>query len=320
MRRGFLLGKFMPPHSGHVFLCQTAARLCDRLTVLVCSLPDDPIPGEQRFAWMKELLPGVEVIHHDIPAPQEPADHPDFWNIWKRICLNAHDGPIDIVFGSEPYVDRLAVELGAKPLIVDAGRLAFPVSGTAVRENPASVWRFIPGVVRPYFQKRVVLFGAESTGKSTMAEWLAAEFQTLFVPEYGRTYDAHRKGGTWSEQDFEAIAVGHEAMRAAIAPSAGPILIEDTDPLLTRVWEEFLLGKSRDVDFDRPLADLYLLQDIDMPWTDDGTRYQGDPAARKAFHERCRELLREVRVNWKLVSGSVKERRAQCIAEIASLD
>ena len=84
MTRGFLLGKFMPPHAGHVFLCRTAAQLCDRLTVLVCSLPGDPIPGEKRFEWMRELLPGVTVVHHDRPVPQEPQDHPDFWDIWRK--------------------------------------------------------------------------------------------------------------------------------------------------------------------------------------------------------------------------------------------
>jgi HTH-type transcriptional regulator, transcriptional repressor of NAD biosynthesis genes len=317
MKRGFLLGKFLPPHMGHLFLCRTAARLCDQLTVLVCSLPEDPIPGEKRFAWMKELLPSVRMVHHDRPAPQEPGDHPEFWKLWKDICQEAHPEPIELVFGSEPYVNRLADELGAKPLIVDTARIAFPVSGTAVRDNPTSAWRYIPGVVRPYFQKRVVLFGAESTGKSTMAEWLARRFGSPFVPEYGRTYDANRSSDNWTRQDFEAIADGHEAMRATIAPEAGPVLIEDTDPLLTRVWEEFLLGKPHSTTFERPLADLYLLQDIDMPWQDDGTRYQGDPQARKAFHDRCRQLLDEVGANWQLIIGSVEQRRAQCIKEIA---
>ena len=319
MRRGFLLGKFLPPHAGHVFLCKTAAGLCDELTVLVCSLPDDPIPGGKRFEWMTELLPGVRVVHHDRPVPQAPSDHPDFWKIWKGICREAHPDPVDLVFGSEPYIDRLAEELGAKPLMVDAARLAFPVSGTAVRKDPSAHWSFIPGAVRPYFQRRVVLFGAESTGKSTMAEWLAGVFRTRFVPEYGRTYDAHRGSADWTKQDFEAIANGHEAMRAAIAPKAGPILIEDTDPLLTRIWEEFLTGGAASADFRRPLADLYLLQDIDLPWQNDGTRYQGDPWAREQFHSRCQQLLRDVGANWRLISGSSIERKVQCEEEIRSL-
>ena len=48
MRRGFLLGKFMPPHAGHVTLIRSARALVDELTILLCSLPGDPIDGEQR--------------------------------------------------------------------------------------------------------------------------------------------------------------------------------------------------------------------------------------------------------------------------------
>lgn len=55
--RGFLLGKFMPPHAGHMLLCEGARALVDELTVLVCSLPGDPIESELRLAWMRELLP-----------------------------------------------------------------------------------------------------------------------------------------------------------------------------------------------------------------------------------------------------------------------
>lgn len=314
--RGFLLGKFMPPHAGHVFLCRTAAQLCDRLTVLVCSLPGDPIPGEKRFEWMRELLPGVTVVHHDRPVPQEPQDHPDFWDIWRNICRLAHPEPIDRVFGSEDYVNRLAAELAAEAVVLDTARLAFPVSGTAVRSNPASVWRFVPGPVRPYYQKRVVLFGAESTGKSTLAGSLARHFGTLHVPEYGRTYDANRKGALWTKRDFEAIVRGHEAMRAAIAPEAGYLLFEDTDPLLTRVWEECLLGEAPSDEVRHPLADLYLLLDTDIPWLNDGTRYQEDPVARQRFQSRCRQLLEDVGANWRLISGSSAERWSQCLAAV----
>ena len=64
MKRGFILGKFMPPHAGHVTLVQSARALVDELTILFCSLPDDPIPGETRHAWLRELFPDCRIAWH----------------------------------------------------------------------------------------------------------------------------------------------------------------------------------------------------------------------------------------------------------------
>ncbi|WP_299509340.1 AAA family ATPase [Cypionkella sp.] len=244
---------------------------------------------------------------------------PDFWPIWRGICTAAQPLPITSVFGSEPYVVRLAAELGATPVLIDPDRLAFPVSATAIRTNPAAHWRFVPGPIRALYQKRVVLFGAESVGKSTMTRALAAHFDTLFVPEYGRTHDAFKPDLAWSEADFTMIAAGHRAMRAAIAPQAGAILFEDTDPLLTSVWQEYLLGGPAGPAKISDPADLYLLLDTDMPWINDGTRYQADTDHRCAFHRRCLEVLADVGANVCVVSGAPQERWQTCLSAISAL-
>ena len=313
--RGFLLGKFLPPHAGHIFMCRTAMQLCDELTVLVCTLDRDPIEGALRARWMRELLPGARVVHFDRDVPQEPSEHPDFWTIWREICVGAHSERIDLVFGSEPYVIRLAQELGARPWMIDPDRIAFPVSGTAVRDEPWAYWHMIPGVVRPHFQKRIVTIGAESTGKTTLTALLASRYDTLQVPEYGRTYDAWRTG-EWSPEDFTAISMGHAAMRAAISPQAGPLLFEDTDELATRVWEKALTGgvslRPRPA---RP-ADLYLLLDTDLTWMDDGTRYMADQAFRQRFQQDCRQELAEAGGEYVEIGGVGEERLRNAMAAV----
>ena len=75
-KRGFVLGKFMPPHAGHVYLCDFGRAYVDELTILVCSLPDDPIPGELRHQWMKEMFPATRVLHCPEIVPQAPEDDP----------------------------------------------------------------------------------------------------------------------------------------------------------------------------------------------------------------------------------------------------
>lgn len=318
MKRGFLLGKFLPPHEGHRFLARTAQEMCDELTVLVCSLPTDPIAGALRFDWMRDMLPGVRVLHHDRVVPQEPADHPDFWSIWRRITLDAMGGAVDVVFGSERYVHRLALEVGAEACLIDPERLAFPTSGTAVRRDPFGQWRFVPPEVRPHFQRRAVLVGAESVGKSTLARDLAHALSTLYVPEYGRIHDANRPPGPWTDADFSRIASGHRAMRRALAGRAGPILIEDTDPFLTQVWQGFLTG-SRPFGPPEDLADLYLVLDIDCPWVDDGTRYQGQVFAREGFQAEVLAQLDRFGARTVLIRGAWEERRRAALDALATL-
>src|SRR6185437_14432598 len=173
MTRGFLLGKFMPPHNGHLMLCDFARAYCDELTVLVCTRPSEPIDGMLRYEWMRELCPDARVVHFDRDTPQEPSDHPEFWTIWRGIVRQAHPEPIDCVFASEAYGARLAEEAGAKFVPFDPLRLATPVSSTAIREDPFANWQFLPPPVRAHYSRSVCLHGPESTGKSTLAAALA---------------------------------------------------------------------------------------------------------------------------------------------------
>lgn len=319
MRRGFLLGKFLPPHAGHIAMCRMAAAMVDRLTVMVCTLDREPIPGRLRAGWMRAELPGCEIVHFAEDIPQEPADHPDFWPIWRETIRGLHPEPVDRVFGSEPYVHRLAAELGAEAVLVDPARIAFPVSGREVRADPAGNWAHVPGTVRPWYQKRLVTFGPESVGKSTLAGLLAREAGGPVVPEYGRTYDENRPDRPWDEAQLLAIAEGHEAHRAAIAPAAGPVLVEDTDPLMTAVWAEMLLGRRVPALEARARADLYLMLDADVPFVQDGGRYFDDGGRRAEFFTRCRALLDRAGARYEVLSGDWTARETAGRAALARL-
>lgn len=324
MQRGFLLGKFMPPHAGHLFLCEVARARVDQLTVLLCSHDAEPIPGDLRAEWMADSLRGLDVrlrhMHRDIP--QQPTDHPDFWAIWKAAIAEYHPEPIDWVFGSETYVQPLAETLGAKAFVVDLQRRAVPVSATRIRTDPAAHWPHVPPAVRPYFQRRITLLGPESAGKSTLAEDLSNLSGGALIPEYGRDYDAHFRGGQgWSPTDFMAIAQGHLALAGPIARNAGPVLIEDTDPLQTLVWAEYLLGDAPPdlvaLVVRMRLPNLYLLLGPQVKWRDDGTRYSGDPQVRGWFRDRLAHWLDRLGARWVHIdAASWDARQAQAMAAL----
>lgn len=319
MTRGFLLGKFMPPHQGHVFLCRTARALVDELTILVCWLPDDPVPGELRLAWMKEMFPECRVIGHDAVVPQEPGESADFWPIWKGIVERAHPEPIDVVFASEAYGERLAAEVGARFSPIDPGRLAIPESGTKVRLAPELHWSNIPEPVRPFYAQTVCLHGPESVGKSTLAKELADHFGTIFVPEYGRTYcDAF--GIDLDHRDLVEIARVQHAMTCAALRQCNRLLFLDTDPLMTAVWSDMLTG-GRDAWFSSfdDFAHLYLLLDIDLPWHDDGTRVFGSTADRARFFDASRAELDARGVAYRLIGGHGEERLQAAIAAVRGM-
>src|SRR5262249_784632 len=150
MTRGFLLGKFMPPHAGHVTLIEAARALVDELSILLCSLPDDPIPGETRLEWLRSLFPDCRLLWHPPPAPRPPEEGPGFGPAWKRMVARPHPDPIDYVFAGEDYGAALArhigglfVPLGGRVLNADLNGVG-GLSGSAIRADPWRYWDFLP--------------------------------------------------------------------------------------------------------------------------------------------------------------------------------
>jgi len=305
---GMLLGKFLPPHVGHVFLGEFAQNYVEHLTIIVGSLEREPIPGKLRFEWMKKLFPNSNVVHLDKELPQEPSEHPDFWNIWRTELQQILPSPPEFIFASEEYGHKLAKELGAKFIPVDIDRENRKISGTKLRESPFKYWDFIPNVVRPYFLKKVCIFGPESTGKSTLTQNLAEHFNTIGVTEYARTYLETMATNLEKEQLID-IARGQVVSQKSLESYANKVIFTDTDALTTKVWSEFLYNSCDPIIEDLVLEqdyDLYILSDVDVPWVEDDIRYL--PNDRKNFYEACERTLLERGKNVIKVSGHWDER------------
>lgn len=120
----------------------------------------------------------------------------------------------------------------------------------------------------------VVLTGPECTGKTTLAATLAARLDAPWVPEAARRF-AESVDGALSAATVEPIA--RLAMRLEDeARASGPsLLIRDTDLVSTVVYARHYYGSCPDwieTEARARRADLYLLGDIDLPWTPDGVR------------------------------------------------
>ena len=327
-RRGFVLGKFMPPHDGHLFLCRTGISMMDQMTVLVCSTDEDPIPGTLRLQWIEDALPEAHILHLHRNLPQAPADHPDFWKIWTDVIHEMHPEAITHVFGSDRYIFKLAPCLDARPVLVDPHRDIFPVSGTAIRENPARAWRFLPPQVRRHYLKRICLLGPESTGKSVLAQTLAEHYHTRLMPEYGRTYDEeYKQTGAgerhWQHEELVQLAETHIAMRETLVPCANRVLIEDTDILQTAIWEQHLTGsicpEMSQLVASTQAADFYVILAPTVPFHDDGGRYFSEQETRTAFYQKAIALVKERKRPFVLIEDTDwQQREARALEAVTS--
>lgn len=331
MTRGLVLGKFLPPHRGHVHLVREAMRQCDDLTIVVGTIAREPIPGALRCVWMRDLFPTARVVHLTDENPQEPHEHPDFWDIWRASLLRVLPHPIDVVFSSETYGDRLARELGAtRHVCVDLAREAIRMSGTRVRQDPNAAWDFIAWPARPWHVLRVCVYGPESTGKTTLTQRLAAHYDTVWVAEYARPYldqaNASRSpidGGPSAfvtADDIPEIARGHARAEDAAASLARRLVFIDTDLVTTTIYSDFYFGGCPDSirrEARRRPYDLTLLLDVDVPWVDDPLRDQ--PADRDTWMARFRDALAEHGRRWVDISGPWDERFALACAAVDEL-
>lgn len=319
LTRGLVLGKFLPYHAGHAHVIRTARAQVDELTVLVCSIRSESIPGPLRFRWVRDAHPDCRVLHVTEEVPQAPEDHPDFWPIWTDLIAR-HAGTVERVFTSETYGDELAARLGARHTCIDKARKAFPVSGTLIRNDPLTHWAFIPPTVRPYFVRRVAILGAESTGKSTLAASLARQFDTVHVPEFGRAYCEARSALDLALPDFEAIAHGQADWEEEHATRANRVLICDTELHTTATWSDMVIGTRPSWLTAAARARKYhllLVLDDDVPWSDDGTRVFAD---RRSEHTlRLQAELETAGREFVMLSGSFEERELAAARLIAEL-
>lgn len=162
---------------------------------------------------------------------------------------------------------------------------------------------------------RVCFHGAESTGKSTLAAKLAEGWNCPLVAEYGRTY-AETVSTEFTREALLTIAAEQDRLAREVALGGAPLVLLDTDPLMTAAWARMLFGETAPELLAYPKADLYLLFAPDVPWVYDDTRFFGLHEAREEFSQVAENLLVEAGVNWRRIEGDWAQREAAARAAV----
>jgi HTH-type transcriptional regulator, transcriptional repressor of NAD biosynthesis genes len=305
---GIVLGKFYPLHKGHIFLIEESRKKVDRLIVLIGSLQSESISGEKRFQALKTQFPDLEIQHIQDENPQFPEEHSDFWNIWKQSIQKIVPEKIDFVFSSETYGEPLAHVLNAVSICIDLERKNIPISGTKIRDNPFQYWDFLAESSKPFFVKKVVLYGPESTGKTTLSRMLAEEFNTIWIPEYAREL-LEEKNSDVEESDIPLIAKGQIRLEEEAIQKANKILFCDTDLLVTKVYAEHYYGRCIpwvSEAANTRIYELHLLTNNDIPHVADKLRDRGD--RRDEMYTLFEKELIQSGRKFERISGNFSER------------
>jgi NadR type nicotinamide-nucleotide adenylyltransferase len=172
--------------------------------------------------------------------------------------------------------------------------------------------------------RRVVLFGTESTGKSSLAARLAGHFDEPWSAEYVRQYwDDH--DGKIGPADLAMIARGQVHGEDAAASRARRVVFHDTDLLTHVLWVDLLFPGCcapevrRDAEERSRRASLYLLCAADIPFAPDPQRVFPDDAARAESARRWREALVARGLPFAEISGEGAQREARAVAAVEGL-
>jgi len=171
---------------------------------------------------------------------------------------------------------------------------------------------------------KVVLFGPESTGKTTLSRQLARHYNSIWVPEYAREFLQNKWNNerkTCEPQDLLPIAIGQIKSENSLAKKTDSVLICDTDLLETKVYSESYYSDTCDPILDKYAIenkyDLYFLTYIDTPWEADELRDK--PNERLSMFTAFHNALIKYNKPFVLLKGNQKKRLEIAVKHIDKL-
>ena len=168
---------------------------------------------------------------------------------------------------------------------------------------------------------KLALLGAESTGKTHLAQALAAHARGLghsvtVVPEYLREW-CDQQGRTPRADEQVAIATEHARRIDEAQPSDW--LVADTTPLMVAVYSDLLFNDTSL--YPMALAQLHgfdhiLVTGQDVPWAADGLQRDG-PQVRGPVDQKLRAALDSQGLRYQVVYGLGPQRLTAALRGMA---
>jgi len=164
--------------------------------------------------------------------------------------------------------------------------------------------------------KKVAILGPESTGKSSLTEELSAYFNAEYAPEFARSF-LSGLGRPYNQNDLLHIAKKQQECIQKLKKNHDGFVFADTELIVLKIWSEFKYKKVHPwiiTELKKQDFDLYLLTDIDLPWTEDPLREH--PTQRQKLFTLYEKELNKHSFPYVLINGQGKERTLNAIRAI----
>ncbi len=320
---GFIGGKFLPFHMGHIYVTLAASNHVDELYVILSSSKNRDkelcdrdgikyIPAQTRLSWLGNAfnnLDNIKILH----VEDDQWDNDYDWKQGADMIKEAIGKPIDYVFSSEEsYGEHFKKYYpNSKHVVVDDERKTITISATEMRKDLYSYWDKLPNSVKSYFTKKVVVIGTESTGKSTLVKKLAKFYNTNFVHEVGRDY-CEKYSNQLTPEMFEHIAMEHYMLQIKRSEESNKVLFVDSEATTTQYYLDmyFKGHKSSLIEeiIKKQNYDLAIFLEPDVKWVDDGLRSSSEDGVRKKNNELLKQMFIQRGIDFICIDGDYNER------------
>lgn len=160
MKRGLVIGKFLPLHIGHMALIGYALEHCDELVVVIGASDDEPIDGAIRLGWLEktyadnEKVKPVLLSYDEAMLPGIGDTIENMSRLWASY-LKKKLPPIDVIFASEAYGAYMGRFLDCESVIYEEPCKVVPVQAARIREEPNLYLHLLPDAVKEYYKNQV---------------------------------------------------------------------------------------------------------------------------------------------------------------------
>lgn len=316
---GMYGGDFNPLHIGHISNIISASAMCEKLYIIICcNEKRDTIKKELKYRWVlnsTKHLNNVKIALLEDNAVTKDTYDDSYWKKGAKDIKSIIGEKIDIVFCGSDYKGTNRFELlYPESEIFYFDRNNIKISSSDIRNNPFKYWDYIPNIVKPIYNKKILIVGGESTGKSTLVENLALIYNTNFVSEVGRDTCEYAGGEDYMIMDdlIENLLKQKINVDEAIKNS-NKLLFVDTDALTTLFYSNFLLTKEIEINNCTNLAnaicninkwDLVLFLEPTVNFIQDGTRNEKIAENRIKYSEQIKLLFDNNNIKYEIINDN----------------